>query len=125
MTYGRRLLGDTVRSVGFAAIAAGATDYVAIGLPLAFKARQILIQNYTDVPLMFSFNGTEGDDEVDQFPLLSRGYLLLDVTSNKVNEEGFFIAEGTEVSVRYLTVAPFAVPTTGGVFVSVFYGKGD
>jgi hypothetical protein len=62
---------------------------------------------------------------VDQFPILAGGYLLLDVSSNKINDEGFFISENTTVSVRYRVDAPFAIPTTGSVFVSSFYGKGD
>ena len=100
MTYGRRLLAEPMRFLEFGDIAAGNQNYVPIETPLAFKSRQILIQNYTNVPLVFSFNGEEGAITVDQFPILSMGYLLLDVSSNKINEEGFFIGEGTTVSVR-------------------------
>jgi hypothetical protein len=127
MAYGKRLLAETIRLKDFGDIAA---TYSPIGLnstppvlgaPLEFPARLLLIQNYTDVPLMFSLNGLAGATTVDQFPLLAEGYILIDVMANTANPEGLFIAEGTTISVRSMGAAP----ASGSVYVSVFYAKGD
>jgi len=65
---------------------------------------------------MFSFdNGV-----VDHFPLLAQSYLLLDVSSNKIDSSGWFFAKNTVLSVKRI-----GTPTTGSVYVSMFYGQGD
>ena len=81
-----RLQFEPVRSLAYGSIGAG---YMGVGTSLANPARQIFVQNLTDVTLMFSFDGVN-----DHFPLPSSGFLLLDITTNKTQSQGFYIAEG-------------------------------
>lgn len=101
---------EPVRTLGFAAIGPA---YVGIGTALNFPARQIFIQNFTDVPLMFSFDGVN-----DHFPLASDSFLLDDLTSNRTLETGYFIAKGERLSVRHMGAAP----TVNAVWFTVLYG---
>ena len=74
--------------------------------------RQIIVQNYTDVLLQFSFDGIN-----PHFVLPSGGQLILDVTTNEIaNSQGWFIGIGTQMSVEQI-----GAPTTGSVYVSAFY----
>ena len=107
-----RLLPDTVRSLAFGSIGAA---YMGIGTGLDHPARILFIQNLTDALLMFSFDGV-----TDHFPLPASGYLLVDVTSNKTQSGGFFIAEGQRLYVKEISS-----PSTGSVYVTTFYGSLD
>jgi hypothetical protein len=101
---------EPVRTLSAAVVGAA---YMGIGTSLTNPARQIFIQNLTDASLMFSFNGID-----DHFPLPSNGFFLNDITSNKTNTQGFFLAEGERLYVKQL-----GVPTTGDVYFSVMYGS--
>ena len=105
-----RLQFEPVRSLGEASIGAG---YMGVGTAINNPARQIFIQNLTDVSLMFSFDGIH-----DHFPLPTNGFLLLDITSNKTQQGGFFIAEGSRLYVKEI-----GTPSTGSVYFSVMYGE--
>lgn len=105
-----RLQFEPVRSLGFASIGAG---YMGVGTALSNPARQVFIQNLTDVTLMFSFDGVN-----DHFPLPTNGFLLLDITSNKTQQGGFFIAEGSRLYVKEV-----GAPASGSVYLSTMYGS--
>lgn len=104
-----RLQFETVRSLGFASIGAG---YMGVGSALSYPARQVFIQNLTNMTLMFSFDGIN-----DHFALPTNGFLLLDITSNKTQQGGFYIAEGTRLYVKQV-----GVPTSGTVYFTSMYG---
>ena len=107
-----RLAPEPVRSLAFGAISGA---YMGIGTAFSHPIRIIMIQNLTDVSLMFSFDGVD-----DHVPLPGSGFLLLDVSTNKGTSNGFYIAEGTRIYVRDLG----APATVGSVYVSVFYADG-
>src|SRR5690606_3867349 len=106
-----KLVPETVRSLAGAAIGAA---YMGIGTAFEHPVRIIMIQNLTDQIVMFSFNGID-----DHVPLPANGFLLLDVMANKSSPGGgFYIAEGTRIYAKDAGVSP----STGFVYVSVFYG---
>lgn len=107
-----RLLAEPIRELGFASILGGGV-YTGIGTSLVNPARMILIQNFTDVSLMFSLDGIN-----DHFAMIHYSHMILDITSNKTRESGFYIAEG-----QRLYVTQIGAPTTGSVYLSAFYGK--
>lgn len=111
MSLAIRLRLEPVRTLGFAAIAAG---YMGVGTALEHPARMIFIQNLTDALLMFSFDGVN-----DHFPLSSNGYIVLDIATNQALEQGFFLAQGDRLYVKELVGAP----TTGSVYFTSFYGN--
>jgi len=106
-----KVLAEPVRTLGFAAIG---VSHAAIGTGFNSPIRMLILQNFTDQTLMFSFDGVN-----DHLPLLSNGYIVLDITGNKTNQAGeFSFAVGTHVYVRLTGGAA----TLGDVYVSSFYG---
>lgn len=109
MSLAIRLQCEPVRTLAFGAILPG---YMGIGTTFDHPVRILFIQNLTNALLMFSFNGID-----DHFPLDTKAFLLLDVTTNKTIDIGCFVAEGQRLYVRQV-----AAPTTGAVWVTAFYG---
>ncbi len=105
-----RFTPEPLRSLAFGSIVAG---YTAIGTALANPVRILLLQNFTDKTLTFSFDGVD-----DHVVLSLGGYLLIDVTANKSLSGGFYLAQGKIIYVKRL-----GTPTTGSVYLSVFYGE--
>jgi len=108
-----RLNAETCRTLDAATIAGAGAVYTSIGTAIDHPARQILLQNYTDATLWFSFNGVD-----NHFPLLSNALFVLDITANKTFSEGFYLGEG-----KRLYCMQLGVPTTGSVYFTVFYGE--
>ena len=88
------------------------TSYAAIGTPLNYPARAMLIQNLTNGNLMFSFDGTD-----DHFPIAADSFLLLDISSNRIDDSGLFLSANETLYVKHIEN-----PTTGSVYFTTFYG---
>ncbi len=101
---------EAVRSLAFGSIGA---SYAKIGTDLEFASRMLLIQNFTDADLMISFDGS-----VDHIPIKATSSFILDLTSNKTIDTGFFVEIGTKINVKRIET-----PTEGSVYISSFYGK--
>ena len=107
-----RLMVEPVRSLGFASIGAG---YMGVGTAISNPARILRIQNLTNALLMISYDGVN-----DHEAIAPNSFLLLDITANKTREQGYFLSEGTRVHVKEIDA-----PTSGSVYVSVYYGAID
>lgn len=105
-----RLEPEDMRSLAFGSIT---SSYMGIGTAFTKPIRIFLVQNLTDVLMIFSFDGAN-----DHFPLPSNGYMLLDISANKTREQGYYIAEGTRVYVKDNGDSP----TMGSVYITTFYG---
>lgn len=105
-----RLVPEVMRSIGFASI--GAT-YMGIGAAFDHPIRIFFLQNLTNATLLFSFDGV-----IDHFVLPQNGYLLIDVTTNQTFQQGCFMAEGQRIYVKQSDT-----PTSGSVYLSVFYAS--
>jgi hypothetical protein len=108
MAVGIRLELEPLRSLGFASIG---TAYIGVSTPIDNPARLLLIQNFTDAVLMFSFNGID-----DHFPVQKQAALVLDISANKTVSSGFFIEQGSRLYVKEIDT-----PSSGSVYFSVFY----
>jgi len=104
-----RMRAEELRSLASGAIGAA---YAALGDSMDNPVRIFYLQNWTDEALMFSFDGV-----TDHLPLPSAGYMLIDVTANKSLPEGFYLSQGDSIYVKQI-----GAPTTGSVYLSVFYG---
>lgn len=104
-----RIAFEPVRSIDFGDIS---SDYAPIGSPTVNAARQIFIQNLTDALLMFSLDGID-----DHFPLPAQGFFLDDITTNKVQTQGFYLGGNSVLYVKQIDA-----PTTGSVYFSCIYG---
>lgn len=102
---------EPLRSIAFGDIDVG---YMGIGTVLENPARMIYIQNLTNTLLFFSFDGVD-----DHWVMPNNGYLVWDIAANKTNERGFFLEQGTRIYVKQGAGAP----TTGAVYVTVFYSE--
>jgi hypothetical protein len=111
MSLAIRMLPETVRSLAFGSITGA---YAGVGTAISNPARIIFIQNLTDVGMMFSFDGVH-----DHFPLGANSYVILDITSNKTVNQGFFLAEGQRLYVKQLSGAA----SSGSVYLTTFYGS--
>ena len=104
-----RLVHEAARSLAFGSIAAG---YTGVGTAITNPVRILHVQNLTDELLMFSYDGVN-----DHFPLPTSGYMVLDITANKSTSQGYYLAEGTRLYVKQI-----GVPSSGSVYVTVYYG---
>lgn len=113
MAYGIELRSDAVRSLAFGSI--GAT-YANVGTALEYPTRVLIVQNTTDVLLMLSFAGG-----VDHIPFPSGAIMILDVSSDRVTDGGYFISKKTQLQVKYVSGAP----SSGTFYVTAMHAKGD
>ena len=112
MAYGRRVDFEAVREVAFGGIGAA---YAALGTALTDNARIISITNATDAEIYISFDGT-----TDHLRLSAGSFKLLDLTTNKVRDDGYFLARGTIIYQRRVGAAP----TTGSAWVEIVTAAG-
>lgn len=111
---GVRFRAEAIRELAFGGISG---TYANVGTALANISRMIHVTNLTDADLYFSFNG-----RTDHVILpASGGFFVYDVNANRdTNEEGWYLTPGTQPSVRQVSGAP----SSGSVYVSIFYGEG-
>lgn len=110
MNLALRMQVEAVRTIDAGSIGA---VYSSVGTGFTNPARLIHLQNLTNATLWFSYNGVD-----DHFPLIEQSFLLLDVTSNKADPGGgYYLPAGQRLYVKRLQT-----PTTGTVYLTVYYG---
>lgn len=112
MSFGVRIVPDTLRSLAFGGIGAA---YAAVGSVFAHPMRLINIQNLTDAILLFSFDGVN-----DHVIVPNESGIIYDFCTNRVGMAGAMISNGTQIFVKQS-----GVPTSGSVYISCFYGFGE
>ena len=105
-----RLRMEDCRELAFGSITAA---YASIETAVENPIRAFLIQNMTDAAVWISTDGLR-----NKFPLMANGYLMFDVTANKTQNAGFYLAEGDRLYCKRL-----GTPTSGSVYFSAFYGS--
>lgn len=105
-----RLRVETARTLAFGSISG---TYMGIGTQLSNPASAIIIQNFTDVMLIYSFDGIN-----DHIYLPASGQLILDVTTNG-GQEGLWLAQGDRLYVKQESSGP----SSGLAVFSVFYAS--
>jgi len=107
MAYGRRVAFEAIREVAFGGIGAA---YAALGAPLEDNARLIMITNITDAEVYISLDGI-----VNHLRFAPSSYITIDITANKVRDDGYFIATGTTIYQKRVAAAP----TAGSLWVEI------
>lgn len=102
---------EALRSLAAASIG---VSYAKIGTRLKNPGRIVIIQNFTDVDLMFSADG-----QVNHLPLAAKTSIPIDCTANKTTDMGFASTAGTQYHVKQMGVPP----TTGSVYITIIYGS--
>ena len=112
MAYGTRVRFEELRQLAFGAIGAG---YVACGSATIDHTRLFTIHNSTDVDLHVSLDGT-----TTQMRVVTGEARVLDLTANKVRDDGLFIPVGTIFWVKAVAGAP----ASGAFWIEVMYADG-
>jgi hypothetical protein len=110
MAYLQKLLPEALESVAFGSIT---TSYTTLAT-LAHPTRIVRIVNNTNGLLLISWNG---DASTDNDVLPANSFVLYDVTANKVEDDGCFLAKGVIFSVKYSGSAP----TSGSIYLVSLY----
>jgi len=108
MTYKNRVKLEALRTLAFGGIAA---TYNAVGAAIQSPARLITLKNFTDVNIIFSIDGV-----TDHIILPDDGFQIIDITANKVRDDGFFLSEGTVFYARHVVAA---APSSGAVYIEI------
>ena len=112
MAFGTRVRFEAIREVAFGLIAAG---YTAVGLKTTDHTRLISFFNSTGADIYISLDGV-----TNHLRIAAGSGQVLDLTTNKVRDDGLFIDEGT---VFYQKRAAGA-PSTGNLWIQVMYADG-
>lgn len=112
MAYGTRVQFEAVKEIAFGSI--GAT-YSAIGTATTDHTRLVCITNTTDTDVYISL-----DAITNHLRIATNSFKLLDLTTNKVQDDGLFIDVGTIFYIKRTSGAP----ASGTVWVEVLYAGG-
>ena len=110
MSYPRRLFPLAIRSLAFGSISG---TYAAVGAACDRPLRMLRVVNGTDAALLISYDGS-----TDHMAVLPGQTALLDICTNRVRDDGFFIAEGTQ----FFAKQALAAPTTGRLYIEMYGG---
>jgi len=90
--------------------------YATVGTKVEHAPVAVTLINNTDADLVLSTSGAEDNQD---FPAgLS---IVLDLSSNKVNEKGLYFEKGTQLYIKSLS----ALPSSGYFSFSYVYGSAD
>ena len=108
---GNQLRVTPVQTLAFGSIGA---SYTQVGVASMFAGIAILIQNFTDADIMFSFTG-----HTDHFPVSANTSFIFDIMSDKTLNNDIYLSAGTGYFVKELTTPP----SSGAVYVTVILPK--
>tara|TARA_Y100000034_G_scaffold103986_1_gene130174 strand:+ start:1039 stop:1383 length:345 start_codon:yes stop_codon:yes gene_type:complete len=97
MAYGTRVTFDAVREIAFGSVSGA---YAAVGTPLADHVRLITFNSSLDQDIYVSFDGT-----TDHLRMAQNSFKLYDLSSNKVRDDGLFIASGTQIYIKEVSAS--------------------
>lgn len=106
MAFGTKVSVEPVREVAFGGISG---TYAVVGTPLARRGRIVNIHNGTDAQIYVSLDGVN-----NHFRLAVAETKVLDLTTDRVDEAGFFIGKGTQFWVKQVTA-----PGVGAMWIEV------
>lgn len=112
MAYGTRVAFEAVREIAFGSISG---TYATLGTPLLDHGRLLGLNNSTNADVYISFNGS-----TNHLRMAANSFKLYDFSTNKVRDDGLFIAIGTQIYVKEVSGAP----TSGTVWAEIMYGEG-
>lgn len=112
MAFGTRVRFEPVREIAFDAISG---TFAAVGTGTTDHSRIVTFNNGTDKEIYVSFNGIQ-----NHLRVAANSFKLFDFTSDRVQDDGFFVDLGTIFYVKSVS----AVPTLGTFWIEVCYAAG-
>lgn len=112
MAFGTRATFDAIRELDFGDIS---SSYAAIGTPLSDNTRIISFNNGTNEAVYVSIDGS-----TDNLRLRGNSFKLLDLSANKIRDDGLFLPAGLQFYIKEVSSSP----TSGSVWIEVLYAEG-
>jgi hypothetical protein len=112
MAYGTRVRFEELREAAFGVIGAA---YAAVGGSTSDHTRLVSFFNSTDTDVYISLNGA-----TNHLRIAAGSGQVLDLTTNKVRDDGLFIDEGTFFYAKRAAGAP----SSGSLWIQVMYADG-
>jgi hypothetical protein len=111
MAFGTRVMFNPVGVVAFGAITA---VYTPFGPPLPGHARIMRFVNSTNADLYISSDGITAN-----FRLAANSFLLIDFSTNRIQDDGLFVQKGDQFYLEYVTA-----PSSGAAWIEVITAAG-
>ena len=111
MAFGTRVQFNPLGSVAFGAIT---NSYTAFGAPMPKPAHLIRFNNSTNQDILISADGV-----TDHLRIAANSFALFDFTSNRVSDNGYFVAEGVQFFIKYVLA-----PGSGSAWIEVITASG-
>jgi len=112
MAFGVRIGVEALRTIAFGSIT---SSYAAVGSATAAPIHLIAFNNATNQNLLVSLDGS-----TDHFRVVANGFKLLDLTTNRVRDDGLFIPTGTVFYVK----DEGSAATSGNFWIEAIYAAG-
>lgn len=106
---------DAWREIDFSSVTA---NYTVFGSRFGHAMRVLHFINETDGDIAISFDGT-----TNNIPIFAGTFALYDLTSDQDANESFRYEKGTQLYVKYISLAQ--APTTGTLYCVAIFGKGE
>lgn len=107
MAYPKRAIIDAARAIAFGAIGA---NFTAVGAAFASPVRILSLTNLTNVDLWYS------DDGITEQIIIPTGTgKVLDITTNRTNQENLLLAEGCFGYIKH----DGAAPASGSCYIEI------
>jgi hypothetical protein len=111
MAFGTRVQFNPLGEVAFGSITG---SYTAFGPPLPGHARIVVFTNATDKDVYVSVDGS-----TNNFRIASNSFKLFDFSTNRIQNDGLFVQEGTQFYIKYASA-----PGSGSAWIEVITAAG-
>lgn len=112
MAFGTRVTFDAVRELAASSISG---SYAAVGVPTTDHVRLLTLNTSAAEDVYISFDGS-----TDHLRMSGNSFKLLDLSANRVRDDGLFIPVGTQIYVKFVSTTT----AVGTVWAEVMYAEG-
>lgn len=112
MAFGTRVIFEAIRLVAFGGVGAA---YAAVGSATTHRIRRVRLVNTTNQDIYVSIDGV-----VDHIRLATGTSQEIDMSTNKIRDDGYFLPKGTIFYVKHAGVAP----GSGSVWIEAMCASG-
>lgn len=112
MAFGTRVAFEALREKAFGDVT---SSFTALGTPLADHCRLVSFNNETNVDLYLSFDGS-----TNHLRIAANSFKLLDLSANKIRDDGLFLPTGLQISVKDTGLSA----TSGLIWAEVMFADG-
>jgi len=112
MAFGTSVRFEPLREIAFGSVSG---NYVSVGTPTSEHVRLVGFNNAMDQDIYLSFDGVK-----DHLRMAANSFILFDLSSNKIREDGLFLSVGTQLYIKEVS----ASVTTGSFWMHTLFADG-